>query len=110
MSRENDHSHYENWIDPASVIPYEKNAKEHTEKQIGNLVNSIRRFGWQQDAAITKDGVCVIGHGRRLAAIQMGCQMPYHVVNKNADELTEDDIRELRIADNQIASDRKSVV
>lgn len=102
MSRENDHSAYENWIDPASVTPYERNAKEHTEKQIRNLVNSIKRFGWQQDVAITKDGVCVIGHGRRLAAIQMGCLLPYHMINKNADELTEEDIRELRIADNQI--------
>ena len=63
--RENDHSQYENWIDPASVTPHERNAKEHTEKQIRNLVNSIQRFGWQQDVAITKDMVCVIGHGRR---------------------------------------------
>ena len=105
MSRENDHSHYRDWIDPNAVVPYEKNAKDHTDKQIKNLVNSIRRFGWQQDAAITKDGVCVIGHGRRLAAIQLGCEMPYHMINKNADELTDEDIRELRIADNQIASE-----
>lgn len=105
MSREHDHSHYRDWIDPNAVVPYEKNAKDHTDKQIKNLVNSIRRFGWQQDAAITKDGVCVIGHGRRLAAIQLGCEMPYHMINKNADELTEEDIRELRIADNQIASE-----
>ena len=50
---------------------------------------------------ITSDNVLVIGHGRRLAALQIGCEMPYHVIDKTADELTDEDIRELRIADNQ---------
>ena len=96
-----DHSKYPNWIDPETVLPYERNAKQHTEKQIKNLVNSINRFGWQQDVVITSDNVLVIGHGRRLAALQIGCDMPYHVIDKTADELTDEDIRELRIADNQ---------
>lgn len=97
-----DHSHYEHWIDPNEVIPYEKNAKQHTDKQIADIMNSIKRFGWQQDTVITRDNVCIIGHGRRLAAIKLGCEMPYHIFDKNADEVTEKDIRELRIADNQI--------
>ena len=103
MSKERmlDHSKYKLWIDPAKVIPYEKNAKIHTDKQIENIANSIKRFGWQQDTVLTKDNVLVIGHGRRLAAIEIGCEMPYHVIDKNADELTDEDIRELRIADNQ---------
>ena len=96
-----DKSKYKNWIDPAIVKPYERNAKEHTVTQIQNLCTSIRRFGWQQDTVITSDNVCVIGHGRRLAALQIGCEMPYHTIDKTADELTDDDIRELRIADNQ---------
>ena len=96
-----DHSKYAHWIDPDAVTPYEKNAKIHTDKQIKNIVNSIKRFGWQQDTVITADNVLVIGHGRRLAALQLGCEMPYHVIDKTADELTEEDIRELRIADNQ---------
>ena len=100
-SKENDHSKYPNWIDPADVRPYERNAKEHTDKQIANIANSIRRFGWQQDTVITTDKVLVIGHGRRLAAIRLGCLMPYHLIDKTADELTDEDIRELRIADNQ---------
>jgi len=96
-----DHSKYEHWIDPATVTPYERNAKQHTDRQIKNIVNSINRFGWQQDVVITSDNVLVIGHGRRLAALQIGCEMPYHVIDKTADELTDEDIRELRIADNQ---------
>ena len=96
-----DHSKYQNWIDPNETIPYEKNAKEHTEKQVKNIANSIMRFGWQQDVVITSDNILIIGHGRRLAALSIGCEIPYHVVDKKADELTDKDIRELRIADNQ---------
>ena len=96
-----DHSKYPNWIDPVQVTPYERNVKEHTEVQIANIVNSIRRFGWQQDTVITSDRVLVIGHGRRLAAMKLGCMMPYHMIDKTADELTDEDIRELRIADNK---------
>ena len=96
-----DHSKYTNWIDPAQTTPYSRNSKIHTEKQIKNIVNSINRFGWQQDTVITSDNVLVIGHGRRLAALKIGCEMPYHVIDKTADELTDEDIRELRIADNQ---------
>lgn len=100
-----DHSKYQNWISPEAVIPYEKNAKIHTDKQVKNIVNSIKRFGWQQDVVITADNVLVIGHGRRLAALKIGCEMPYHVIDKIADELTENDIKELRIADNQTNSE-----
>ena len=104
MAKENrafDHSKYQLWIDPNEVTPYERNAKQHTEKQIRNICTSIKRFGWQQDTVITSDNVLVIGHGRRLAAIELGCEMPYHVIDKKADELTDKDIRELRIADNK---------
>lgn len=96
-----DHSKYALWIDPNEVVPYEQNAKNHDEKQVRNIANSIKRFGWQQDTVITSDNVLVIGHGRRLAALQLGCEMPYHMIDKTADELTDKDIRELRIADNQ---------
>lgn len=101
QNRAVDYSKYPNWIDPAECREYEQNAKIHTDKQIRNICNSIRRFGWQQDTVLTRDNVLVIGHGRRLAALELGCKMPFHYVDKTADELTEDDIRELRIADNQ---------
>ena len=97
-----DHRHYPEWRNPASLIPYEKNAKIHDEKQIRNLVTSLKRFGWQQDCVITSDNVLVIGHGRRLAAMKIGCEIPVHVIDKKAEELTDEDIRELRIADNQV--------
>lgn len=96
-----DHRHYTDWRKPEELIPYEKNAKIHDEKQIKNLVTSLKRFGWQQDCVITSDNVLVIGHGRRMAAMRIGCEIPVHVIDKKAEELTDEDIRELRIADNK---------
>lgn len=96
-----DQSHYDTWKDPHELIPYALNAKQHDETQVKNIANSIRRFGWQQEAVITQDNVLVIGHGRRLAAIELGCKMPVKVIDQKADDLTEEDIRELRIADNK---------
>lgn len=99
--REFDHSHYETWVDPNELIPYPKNAKQHDNAQVKNIANSIRRFGWQQEAVVTQDNVLVIGHGRRLAALMLKCQMPVKVIDQKAEDLTDEDIRELRIADNK---------
>ena len=96
-----DHRHYTDWRRPEELIPYEKNAKIHDDKQIRNLVTSLKRFGWQQDCVVTSDNVLVIGHGRQMAAMRIGCEIPVHVIDKKAEELTDEDIRELRIADNQ---------
>jgi len=96
-----DKRHYTEWRKPEDLIPYALNAKTHDEKQVRNIANSIRRFGWQQEAVITQDNVLVIGHGRRLAAMQIGCEIPVKVIDKAADQLTDEDIRELRIADNK---------
>lgn len=99
--REFDHSHYQTWVDPKELIPYPKNAKQHDKAQVKNIANSIKRFGWQQEAVVTQDNVLVIGHGRRLAALMLKCEMPVKVIDQNAEELTDEDIRELRIADNK---------
>ena len=99
--REFDHSHYQTWVDPKELIPYPKNAKQHDKAQVKNIANSIRRFGWQQEAVVTQDNVLVIGHGRRLAALMLKCEMPVKVIDQKAEELTDEDIRELRIADNK---------
>lgn len=49
---------------------------------------------------LTRDNVLVIGHGRMQAALRIGCEMPFHYVDRDADELSEEDVRELRDADN----------
>ena len=82
----------------SELIPYEKNTKKHDQKQIDNVANSIKRFGWQQPIVINEHGVVVIGHCRLLAAKQLGMEeVPVTI----ASGLTEDEIRELRIVDNK---------
>lgn len=95
-----DTARFPRWIDPHGVTPYEGNAKAHTKAQVRNIARSIRRAGWQQDTVLTRDNVLVIGHGRRLAALEIGCMMPFHTVDKDADELTQEEIDILRDVDN----------
>ena len=85
-------------VDINTLIPYEKNAKMHDAKQIANVANSIKRFGWQQPIVADEGGVVVIGHCRLLAAKKLGLkEVPVTI----ASGLTEDEIKELRIADNK---------
>ena len=82
----------------SELTPYGKNAKTHDDKQIANVANSIKRFGWQQPIVIDENGVVVIGHCRLMAAKKLKLkEVPVTV----ASGLTEDEIKELRIADNK---------
>lgn len=82
----------------SELTPYGLNAKKHDDKQVTNVANSIKRFGWQQPIVIDEQGVVVIGHCRLMAAKKLGLkEVPVTV----ASGLTEDEIKELRIADNK---------
>lgn len=82
----------------SELTPYDKNAKTHDAKQVANVANSIKRFGWQQPIVIDEAGVVVIGHCRLMAAKKLGLkEVPVTV----ASGLTSDEIKELRIADNK---------
>lgn len=80
------------------LLPYQRNQKEHPEQQVKNLANSLRRFGWRQPVVIDENNVIVIGHGRVLAAKELGLE---EAPVCSAADLTEDEIRELRIVDNK---------
>ena len=82
----------------SELTPYGLNAKKHDDKQVANVANSIKRFGWQQPIVIDENGVVVIGHCRLMAAKKLKLkEVPVTV----ASGLTEDEIKELRIADNK---------
>lgn len=82
----------------SQLTPYPNNAKKHDDTQVANVANSIRRYGWQQPIVIDENGVVVIGHCRLLAAKKLGLkEVPVTI----ASGLKEDEIRELRIADNK---------
>jgi len=58
------------YMAPADLIPYSKNAKRHPSEQVKLIANSIKEFGFQQPIVVDKDNIVVIGHGRLLAEIQ----------------------------------------
>lgn len=86
---------------PLRLIPYENNAKIHDPKQVEKIAKSIQEFGWRGNPIVVdKEGVIIAGHGRRLAALKLGlAQVPVVV----ASDLTEDQIKALRLADNRVA-------
>lgn len=82
------------------LIPYSKNAKKHPAEQVRLIANSIREFGFQQPLVVDRNNVVVIGHGRLLAAKRLKIEEVPVVV---ADELSDEQIRALRLADNSVA-------
>ena len=52
----------------ADLIPYERNAKMHDERQIQNVMESIKQFGFAQPLVVDKNNVLIIGHCRLIAA------------------------------------------
>jgi len=55
-------------MDINKIIPYSKNAKKHPSKQIKQIANSIKEFGFNQPIVIDKNNVVIVGHGRLEAA------------------------------------------
>lgn len=53
--------------------PYDKNAKEHPQEQIDQIIASIREFGMNDPIGIWGDECLIVeGHGRLIALQQMG--------------------------------------
>ncbi len=84
---------------PAEIKPYEKNPRVN-DAAVDAVAESIRRFGFRQPIVVDGDGVIVCGHTRWKAAQKLGLErVPVHV----ARDLTPEQIRAYRIADNKTA-------
>jgi DNA modification methylase len=86
-------------IELSKLKPYPGNAKTHPQKQIDLLVKQIAE-GFDQPIVVDKDYVIIKGHGRRMAALQMGLQTVPVIVR---DDLTPQQVKAARIADNKLA-------
>lgn len=87
------------------IVPYDKNAKKHGNRQINNVAESIKQYGFVQPIVIDRDGVIVIGHCRALAAKKLGMQ---EVPCVCVDDLTPEQVNALRLVDNKSAEDGAS--
>ena len=52
--------------------PYARNARLHSEKQVGQIAASIEEFGWTVPVLVDETGGIIAGHGRVLAAKRLG--------------------------------------
>ena len=85
---------------PNTLTPYAGNAKKHSADQIDKIVASIKRFGFTAPVLIDEAGMILAGHGRSVAAVQMGLKkIPCIVI----DGLSETEKTAYVIADNKLA-------
>jgi len=54
------------------ISNHERNPKQHPDKQIRLLEESIKRFGWTNPVILSADNVILAGHARVKAAIEQG--------------------------------------
>lgn len=79
--------------------PYKKNAKKHDKKQVEQIANSIKEFGFTQPVIIDTNNCVVAGHGRILGAKKAGLKQ---VPTVTLEELTEEQIKAYRLVDNKL--------
>ena len=54
------------------LVPYAKNARTHSEDQIEQIAHAIEQWGWTVPCLVDEKGGLIAGHGRVLAAKQLG--------------------------------------
>lgn len=84
----------------ADLVPYVRNARTHSDEQVGQIAASIKEWGWTVPVLVDEDGGIIAGHGRILAAQRLGIEdVPCMV----AQGWTEAQRKAYVIADNKLA-------
>ena len=86
----------------ASLIPYARNSRTHSDAQVAKIAASIREFGFLNPIIVDGDSGIIAGHGRLMAAHKLGLD---EVPTVQAAHLTEAQKRAYVIADNRLALD-----
>lgn len=81
------------------IYEYENNPRNN-DNAVEAVANSIKAFGYLVPIVIDKNGVIVCGHTRKKAAEKLGLKKIQCVL---ADDLTEEQIKAFRLADNKTA-------
>lgn len=84
----------------SELIPYHRNAREHSPEQVSQIARSIEEFGWTQPLLIDEKHRVITGHGRLLAAKQLDLDtVPCKVVTGWSEEKK----NAYALADNRLA-------
>lgn len=84
------------------LTPYAKNARKNDEAVEG-VAESIREFGFKVPIVIDSAGTIIAGHTRYKAAKVLGLTEVPCIV---ADDLTPEQVKAFRLADNKVAEKR----
>jgi len=84
----------------ARLVPYAKNPRLHSPEQVSQIAASMREFGQTHNVVVDDRGEIIAGHGRVLAAQQLGWEKIIVGVAVGWDENKK---KACRIADNQLA-------
>lgn len=87
-------------IPTADLIPYARNARTHSEEQVGQIAGSIQEFGFNVPVLIDGQNSIIAGHGRVLAAQRLRLDT---VPCIRLTHLTDAQRRAYILADNRIA-------
>ncbi|MFC7478429.1 site-specific DNA-methyltransferase [Dankookia sp. GCM10030260] len=84
----------------ADLVPYARNARTHSDAQVAQIAASIREFGFTNPILIDGERGVIAGHGRLLAARQLGLtEVPTIALS----HLTPAQRRAYVLADNRLA-------
>jgi DNA modification methylase len=82
-----------------TLHPHASNFHTHSKKQVSQIASSIRQFGFTEPIVADEDGFILAGHGRWLAARQLGLtRVPVVVVSG----LSDPERRAYLLADNKL--------
>jgi DNA modification methylase len=84
----------------ASLKPYPGNARTHSKKQVRQIADSIKRFGFTNPVLVSDEGEIIAGHGRVEAARLLGIT---HVPTLALSHLSAAERRAYVLADNKLA-------
>ena len=87
-------------VDVNSLKAYPENARTHNDKQVAQIAESIKEFGFCAPCLVDEKGVLIAGHGRVMAAQTLGLKT---IPTISIEHLTPEQVKAYRLADNQLA-------
>jgi len=84
----------------SKLIPYARNARTHSDEQVGQIAASIKEWGWTTPVLVDEQGGIIAGHGRTLAAQKLEMTEVPVMVAKGWSEAKK---RAYVLADNKLA-------
>ena len=89
------------YLDPHELTPYENNTRKHSPEDIDQIKESIQADGFNDPIGVWGDNNLIVeGHGRQIAALEMGLDK---VPCIRLDHLTENQRRDYAIRHNRTA-------